>query len=59
MNIILSYWIGWHSYAKDMHYAGDAERIGDAYNIGLLDREVRGCSYFQWMLVNARTSETI
>jgi len=34
MNLILSYWIGWHTIPKRLHMASDWTRIEDAYNKG-------------------------
>jgi hypothetical protein len=33
MNIILSYWVGWHSLPKGLYNLLDAKRIGEAYNM--------------------------
>ena len=34
MNLILSYWIGWHSIPKQLYLVSDWTRIEDAYNKG-------------------------
>jgi len=32
MNIVLCYWVGWHTIPKEMYFV--PKRINDAYNIG-------------------------
>jgi hypothetical protein len=48
MNIILSYWIGWHSIPKKLNDVSDAQRIEEAYIVGhndfiLGEAAKRGC----------------